>query len=75
MFSYGCQFTILMDKKYMRLHRKYDINIQVSFETVEEELRQYLIGEHPIAGLYNAETGERVSLYTGFRTKTISRGK
>lgn len=47
---------------------------QVSVETVASELHQYLVGDFPIAGLYKDETGERLSLYTGFQNKLVSRG-
>jgi len=46
----------------------------ITIEEVQEQLREYLVGLHPIAGVYNDRSEEKMSLYSAYKAKIISRG-
>jgi len=46
----------------------------VTIEEVQEELKEYLVGRYPIAGVYNDRTKSKLSLYEAHKQKIISRG-
>nr|XP_018670703.1 desmoplakin-like isoform X2 [Ciona intestinalis] len=46
----------------------------ITEEEVEKELKPYLIGKYPIAGIYNDVAGCKMSLYDAYKDSIISRG-
>jgi len=47
---------------------------EITVEEVQEKLKDYLVGRHPIAGVYNDRTEEKLSLYSAYKARIISRG-
>lgn len=47
---------------------------EVTVEEVQEQLKEYLIGLHPIAGVYNDRQEQKMSLFDAYKAKIISRG-
>jgi len=42
---------------------------------VQEELKPFLIGRYPIAGVYEARSGQKLSLLQAYQNQTISKGE
>lgn len=47
---------------------------EITISEIESQLKPYLIGLHPIAGVYNDQTGSKTSLFDAYKSKIISRG-
>lgn len=47
---------------------------QVTEKEIESELRPYLVGKMPIAGVYDRVDARKLSLYDAYRNGTISKG-
>ncbi|XP_076805687.1 uncharacterized protein LOC143449392 isoform X1 [Clavelina lepadiformis] len=60
---------LIEEKKILELERE-----EVSQEDVEKELRPYLIGQYPIAGIYDDRNGQKVALLAAHKKGLISRG-
>jgi len=42
---------------------------------VQEELKPFLIGRYPIAGVYDARSEQKLSLFQAHQKQIISKGK
>uniref|UniRef100_H2ZGQ6 Uncharacterized protein n=1 Tax=Ciona savignyi TaxID=51511 RepID=H2ZGQ6_CIOSA len=78
-FQSGWRKTVkLMDLIRANVIRESRV-LQLEHETITEEevakeLKPYLIGKYPIAGIYNDVTGSKMSLFQAYKEKIISRG-
>jgi len=61
--SSSCYFSVLLI-----------YTAQVTKEEIERELKPYLVGQYPIAGIYNDQTGEKMSLFNAYKAGIVSRG-
>nr|CAB3240033.1 desmoplakin-like [Phallusia mammillata] len=78
-FKSGWRKTVklqdLIRAKVIEESRVVELEEQViTEEEVERELRPFLIGQYPIAGIFNDQTGQKMSLFDAHKQRIISRG-